>query len=250
MCAGFFVRVVAYLIDSLIAFIAGGIIKAPFKLAAGAGLTALKANFIFQHSFIDVIGYVGMVSYFILMTYLTHTTLGKMLFNLEVVTKDGEWTFLNILYRETVGRFLSDILCIGYLAVIVSASKQGFHDMLCDTYVVYKNMQRIPSPVKVAVAGGGSIYADGVYHAKDKVINEAGVPEKEFGAIDEQRVPEKEFGAIDEQRVSEKDSGAINIPEVSTAEAGSFDFPEASQVSENSHTDINSAFVMPEDSDR
>ena len=157
--AGFFPRWVAYMIDSVIAFIVGGIIKAPFGLAAGAGLTALKANFIFQYSFVDVIGYVGMVSYFILMTYFAHTTLGKMLLRLEVVTADGEWTFTNILYRETVGRFLSDILCIGYLAVIVTEKKQGFHDMLCDTYVVYKDMAGTVRKVNVkpAVAGGPDV---------------------------------------------------------------------------------------------
>ncbi len=32
------------------------------------------------------------------------------------------------------------LMCIGYLAVIVTKKKQGFHDMLCDTYVVYKGM--------------------------------------------------------------------------------------------------------------
>ncbi len=140
MCAGFFPRMVAYMIDSVIAFIVGGIIKAPFGLAAGAGITVLKANFIFQYSFVDVVGYIGMVAYFVLMTYLAHTTLGKMLLRLQVETTDGEWTFINILYRETVGRFLSGILFVGYFAILITSNKQGFHDMLCDTIVVYKDM--------------------------------------------------------------------------------------------------------------
>ena len=86
----------------------------------------------------------GIAAYFILLTYFSHSTPGKMLFRLEVVTKSGEWTFLNIVYRETVGRFLSSLLCIGYLAVLVQGEKQGFHDMLCDTYVVYRNMAAVP----------------------------------------------------------------------------------------------------------
>lgn len=141
--AGFFVRFIAYMIDSLIALIVSGIVRAPFSVAASAGLSGLKSNFIFQHSFLDVMGYIGLVGYFVLITYLTHTTFGKMLMRLEVVTADGEWTFINILYRETVGRFLSGILNIGYLIVIISAKKQGFHDMLCDTYVVYKDMKYV-----------------------------------------------------------------------------------------------------------
>ena len=85
VCAGFFVRLVAYMIDSLIAVLAGSIVKAPFSIAAGVGLSALRANFIFRYSVIDVAGYIGAVGYFILMTYYTHSTLGKMLFHLEVV---------------------------------------------------------------------------------------------------------------------------------------------------------------------
>ncbi len=112
----------------------------PFAIAAGVGLTALKSNFIFQHSFIDVVGYIGMVSYFVLITYFAHTTLGKMLLRLQVITKDGDWTFINILYRETIGRFLSGILFVGYIAIIATEKNQGFHDMLSDTCVVYKDM--------------------------------------------------------------------------------------------------------------
>ena len=100
-----------------------------------------------------------MVAYFILMTYFTHSTLGKKLFRLEVVTLDGNWTFINILYRETIGRFLSGIMSIGYLAILISSKKQGFHDMLCDTCVVYKDMQEVVRPVntKPAVAGGPDV---------------------------------------------------------------------------------------------
>lgn len=151
--AGFFVRLVAYVIDSLIALLAVGIIKFPFSIVAASGVSFLNANFIFHHSFLDVLGYVGVAAYFVLLTYFSHSTPGKMLFRLEVVTKTGEWTFLNVLYRETVGRFLSSILCIGYLAVLVTQDKQGFHDMLCDTNVVYAKMMPVPVVRKVVTAG-------------------------------------------------------------------------------------------------
>lgn len=206
--AGFFVRWVAFIIDSLVAFIAAGIIKIPFGLAAGAGLTALRSNFIFQYSFIDVIGYVGMAAYFILITYFTHTTLGKMLLNLEVVTERDEWTFLNILYRETVGRFLSGIMCIGYLAVLISSRHQGFHDMLCDTYVVYKNMQRVPAPDKLAVAGGPSVemgatetfvdVKDGMDVAEGAVAGEGSMNVPEEYVVGEDRINMTE-GAVAEK---------------------------------------------------
>lgn len=158
--AGFFVRLVAFIIDSIIAALVVGIVKLPFSIAAMGGVGFLKANFIFEYSFLDVLGYIGVASYFVLLTYFAHSTPGKMLLHLEVVTSNGEWTFLNVLYRETVGRFLSSLLCIGYLAVLVTKEKQGFHDMLCDTHVVYAKMMPLtvsPQPVVTAAEGVGAV---------------------------------------------------------------------------------------------
>lgn len=154
MYAGFFVRLIAYAIDSMIAALIVGIVKLPFAFASSGGAGFLNNNFIFNHSFLDVFTYVGVAAYFVLLTYFAHSTPGKMLFRLQVVTKDGEWTFINILYRETVGRFLSSLLCIGYLAILVTKEKQGFHDMLSDTYVVYANLMPV-SKERPAVAGSG-----------------------------------------------------------------------------------------------
>ena len=159
--AGFFVRLIAYGIDMLIAVLAAGMVKAPFSIAASSGADFLKSNFIFDYSFLDVLGYVGIAAYFVLLTYFAHTTVGKMLFHLEV-SCGKEWTFVNILYRETIGRFLSSLLNIGYLAIIVQKEKQGFHDMLCDTHVVYKNMYECktktesPSVITAGEIGGSS----------------------------------------------------------------------------------------------
>lgn len=148
--AGFFVRLIAYMIDSLIAGIAVGIITIPLRIASGS-VSFLGANFLFQFTVIDVISYVGVAAYFVLLTYFAHSTPGKMLLHLEVVCGKDNWTVINIIYRETVGRFLSSIASIGYLAVLVTKKKQGFHDMLCDTYVVYKGMEKCEkktTPVK------------------------------------------------------------------------------------------------------
>ncbi|MDE6625618.1 MAG: RDD family protein [Lachnospiraceae bacterium] len=151
--AGFFVRLIAFAIDSLIAAIIVGIIGLPsaFRAGFGSGSSLWTSNFIFDYSLQDVLKYLGVAAYFVLLTYYSHSTLGKMLFRLEVVTRDGEWTFLNILYRETVGRFLSSILNIGYIAILVTQGKQGFHDMLCDTNVVYAKMAPAKDTKKGAV---------------------------------------------------------------------------------------------------
>lgn len=142
--ANFFIRLVAFVIDNIVAHIAVGVVKLPLFAASLTGADFLSADFIFQYSVLDIITYAGVALYFTLFTYYGHTTLGKMMLGLEVISDDDDWTFINILYRETVGRFLSGILFIGYFFILAKDTHQGFHDMLCDTYVVYKNL----SPVK------------------------------------------------------------------------------------------------------
>lgn len=142
--AGFPVRLAAYIVDCLLAAIVCGMVKMPFSIAAKSGLDILTKNFLFNYSFLDVLGYMATAMYFALLTYFSHATLGKMLFRLEVVTSREDWTFINVLYRETVGRFLSSIMYVGYLVVLGEKKHQGFHDMLCDTYVVYKGVQSVP----------------------------------------------------------------------------------------------------------
>lgn len=156
--AGFFVRLIAFAIDSLIAALVVSTVKSPFTMAAASGVTFLEANFLFHYSFLDVLDYVAAAAYFILLTYFTHTTPGKMAMRLEVITIDREWTLLNVIYRETIGRFFSSLLCAGYFAVLVSEKKQGFHDMFCDTYVVYKGMA--PQDKLVPVMVNNTVTAD------------------------------------------------------------------------------------------
>lgn len=159
--AGFFVRAAAFMVDSALAGLAVGMVKLPLQFIAMCGADFLNANFIFDYSFIDVVSYVGVALYFVLITYFAHTTVGKMMFRLEVITPNKEWSFINILYRETIGRFLSSLLCIGYFVAMARPDKQGFHDMLCDSYVVYKNVLPLKKEVKQPVVKTSSAP---VYH--------------------------------------------------------------------------------------
>ena len=89
----------------------------------------------------DIILYALKVLYFIAFTYLTGTTLGKKAMNLRVVSKNPEekLTLFNVVYRETVGRFLCSLpVNIGYIVAGIDSEKRGFHDLLCDTRVVYQ----------------------------------------------------------------------------------------------------------------
>ena len=51
----------------------------------------------------------------------------------------GSETSSNVVYRETVGRFLCSLpVNIGYIVAGIDSEKRGFHDLLCDTRVVYQ----------------------------------------------------------------------------------------------------------------
>lgn len=139
--AGFWVRLAAYVMDSLIVF--GGL--AIVRLVLGivsliTGGSVLSEDILFHYTLGDILLYVLQVLYFILCTYYTGTTLGKKALNLRVVCADGEekLSFLNVVYRETIGRFLCGMtMGIGYIMVGIDQEKKGLHDMLCDTRVVY-----------------------------------------------------------------------------------------------------------------
>ena len=72
------------------------------------------------------------------MTYLTGATVGKRLFNLKVISVGSDKLSLwNVIYRETLGRYLSSIFLIGYIIIGVDKDKKALHDILCDTRVIY-----------------------------------------------------------------------------------------------------------------
>ena len=139
--AGFGPRAAAYIIDRAIVFAALCVVRLPFGIAALFGAGGLTAkDFLFDHSFLDVLCWVLMSAYFVLLTWFGGSTLGKKVMRLRVCRADGEpMRFIDVLYRETVGRFLSGILCLGYFMVLVDKEQRGFHDWLCGTAVVYEN---------------------------------------------------------------------------------------------------------------
>ncbi|MGN1266422.1 MAG: RDD family protein [Dorea sp.] len=145
--AGFWVRLAAYLIDSAVLLIPLLLIR-----LIVSGITTIFTDtffakgILFDHTLADILVYLVQVFYFVLCTYQTGTTLGKKAMNLRVVSvKEKEnLSFLNVLYRETIGRFLSGLVIgLGYLLIGIDKEKRGIHDMLCDTRVVYAKKVKI-----------------------------------------------------------------------------------------------------------
>ena len=138
--AGFFVRLAAYAVDILIVSLALSTFKVQFWISAIANPNnVMVRNLMFDWSIRDIVLYCMQVLYFVLMTYKTGSTLGKKAFKLNVVSDNNEpLKLFDVIYRETIGRFLSALICcVGYFMALVRDDKKCLHDILSDTKVVY-----------------------------------------------------------------------------------------------------------------
>lgn len=142
--AGFFIRLAAYMLDILFVNAMLMFVRVPvwcFKLAMDESCP-LFSPILFTYNIFDILYYLLTVGYFILATYLCGNTLGKYLLRIKVVSVDGQkLSFMSVLVRETVGRYLSALIVyFGYLFAGLDNKKQSLHDKISDTYVVYRNM--------------------------------------------------------------------------------------------------------------
>lgn len=134
--AGFWMRFWAYLADLVIVFSINGILLIPFRFMNDGG--GIDLGF---WTLAGIIGVIVIYLYFLLMTKYFGQTLGKMIFGLRVVREDAEplmWS--DLVFREVVGRFIHRVFLITgllYLFVAFSPEKQGLHDMIGNTRVVF-----------------------------------------------------------------------------------------------------------------
>lgn len=150
--AGFFVRLAAYLIDWIIVGAALLVIRIPvWFLSLGGANSFILKDFIFEYSVYDIVLYLLKITYFVLLTYFTGSTLGKKLLQIRVVSVENRKpTFFEIVFRESVGKFLSAlIIYIGYFMIGADGKKRGLHDILSDTCVVYYHQKAVAIPTPV-----------------------------------------------------------------------------------------------------
>ncbi|WP_246570105.1 RDD family protein [Lentibacillus saliphilus] len=132
---GFWVRFWAYLADLLVIFAISTLLLGPVNL-----LFELNQISIGFWTVGGILGVVIFYGYFLLMTRLFGQTLGKMIFGLRVVHINGEQlTWGDLFFREVVGRFINEVLFhIVYIVVAFTPQKEGVHDMVGNTRVVYE----------------------------------------------------------------------------------------------------------------
>lgn len=134
--AGFWVRFLAYMIDSLLIGFTMGLL---FGLMGG-DLVIVNSNGVAHLSNVANL-YVAIIYWLYLaitQSSAWQATIGKKVMGLKLVNEDGtRVSFFKALGRSSIGYMISSILCIGFIAVGVTEKKVGFHDMIFKTYVVY-----------------------------------------------------------------------------------------------------------------
>ena len=135
--AGFWIRVVATLLDSVLL----GIVQffLTFIITRTIGLMGIAATEDPAVSFIIwLFGTTISLGYAVFFIGYCGQTPGKMALRIRVVCTDGSQpTYGRAAKREVLGKFVSSILLgIGYLMVAFDNRKQGLHDKIADTYVI------------------------------------------------------------------------------------------------------------------
>ena len=138
--AGFISRLLAFSIDIIIIVVV--------LIFTGWLLTTMSTFFqlqilesistFFQIWVTSIIVILFSAGYYIFFWTLVGRTPGKLLLGLRVISRNGRpITFWQAL-RRYVGYFLSAIaIYIGYLWILIDNRRQGWHDKLAGTYVVY-----------------------------------------------------------------------------------------------------------------
>lgn len=155
--AGFWVRVVASFIDSLVMIVPLWIISFVITIVTtgvafvGSGISeGGSLGLLFGGSILNAVVIFGLQAiYFILQEgSVRQATIGKRLMGIRVYSSRGDRLTYGEATARYFGKILSSILYIGYIMVGVTQRKQGLHDMLigstvekdvCRTNIILEN---------------------------------------------------------------------------------------------------------------
>lgn len=163
--ASFMSRAVAFIIDILAIWGLSQIIVYPVIQLSGMGDLYFLAPAISVANIATGILY---FAYFVLMTYFTQATLGKMVTGITVVSRDADkLTFSQVIFRELVGRYINNFLWyLPYLVVLFTERRIGLHDYFADTYVVKNSYNQYKKEIKERI-----IKDEGFKYQEDDLYN-------------------------------------------------------------------------------
>lgn len=152
---GFWIRVLAYIIDRIVVGILLGPICFVFALRLAGNLSHFPRHDPVQIvriiHFAIVVSLLALVVHWLYEALLTSSswqaTVGKRILDLKVTDELGN----PISFEKATGRFFAKILsgllfCFGFLMVAFSARKQGLHDMLAGTLVMKTDAYPVQQP--------------------------------------------------------------------------------------------------------
>ena len=135
--AGFWMRLVATIIDAFIVFVLQFLLGSLLALAgiAAAGQQSSAGSIAVL---VQLFGFALSVAYYVIFTGYCGQTPGKMALRIKVIRRDGSsLSYGRAAFREIPAKFISGIIFgIGYLMVAFDEQKQGLHDRMADTYVI------------------------------------------------------------------------------------------------------------------
>jgi uncharacterized RDD family membrane protein YckC len=139
--AGFWIRVLASIIDSIIVGVVDSIIQfTALRPMLGISDVSDPASLFAAAGAVGVLGLVGIVvaaCYEAIFVAQMGATPGKMALGMKVVRSDGSRIDLGRSFGRHFAKMLSAIILgIGFIMVAFDSEKRGLHDMICDTRVV------------------------------------------------------------------------------------------------------------------
>lgn len=139
---GFWIRVVARLIDAILLNVVFLIVRIPFGVAMftpGFGrepgaLVAMLGTTIL----LGLLNTAAAACYEIFFIAARGATIGKMIFGLKVIRADGSPVSLGLSTGRYFAQWISAmILFIGYIMAAFDDQKRALHDRICETRVIY-----------------------------------------------------------------------------------------------------------------
>ncbi len=134
--AGFFTRLLAFTIDALIITVVITITSALASFILQT-FNAAEVTKIFVGGLLGVVLALFYLSYYLGLWLAAGQTPGKRIMGLRIVRTDGERLRVGNALRRLVGYWLSSFLFLGFLWALVDQRRQGWHDKLAGTIVVY-----------------------------------------------------------------------------------------------------------------
>ena len=150
--AGFWRRVAAYCID--IVPIVAVVVAVAYQVGQFDDVLANhfrdRRNFPTGVKFLIAQKIVSEASFLLYILYASfmessryQATVGKLVFHIKVINAvGGRLTLKNALARNWAKLFSWCVLCLGFLAIAFSKTKQGWHDKIANTYVIAGELER------------------------------------------------------------------------------------------------------------